>query len=68
MLVTERVKKHRDKLRENGYRPIQIWVPDVRIPEFIAEFRKQSQQLKDDPQEKEILDWVGNTADSSEWE
>jgi hypothetical protein len=60
MLVTERVKKHRDKLRENGYRPIQIWVPDVRIPEFIAEFRKQSQQLKDDPQEKEILDWVGN--------
>jgi len=68
MLVTERVKKHRDKLRENGYRPIQIWVPDVRIPEFIAECRKQSQQLKDDPQEKEILDWIGNTDDLSEWE
>jgi hypothetical protein len=48
-------------LRENGYRPIQIWVPDTRIPEFIAECRKQSQQIKDDPQEKEILGWIGNT-------
>jgi hypothetical protein len=55
-------------LRENGYRPIQIWVPDTRIPEFIAECRKQSQQIKDDPQEKEILGWIGNTTDLSGWE
>jgi len=68
MLVAERVRKHRNKLREKGYRPIQIWVPDTRSPEFIEECRKQSQQLKDDPQEKEVLSWIEEGADLSEWE
>jgi hypothetical protein len=29
-------------LRRQGLRPIQIWVPDVRAPEFIAEAHRQS--------------------------
>jgi len=48
MLVTERVRKYRNKLMEMGYRPIQIWVTDTRTPECIDECRKQSRQLKDD--------------------
>lgn len=38
----ERVREHRQRLREQGLRPIQIWVPDVRAPEFIAEAHRQS--------------------------
>ncbi|HEV2818592.1 MAG TPA: antitoxin MazE family protein [Allosphingosinicella sp.] len=38
----ERVAKHRAALRAQGLRPRQIWVPDVRSPEFIAEARRQS--------------------------
>ena len=33
---------HRARLRRQGLRPIQIWVPDVRSPGFAAEARRQS--------------------------
>lgn len=29
-------------MRARGFRPVQIWVPDVRTPEFAAEARRQS--------------------------
>lgn len=38
----ERVREHRRRLREQGLRPVQIWVPDVRAPEFVAEAHRQS--------------------------
>jgi hypothetical protein len=37
-----KVQEHRDRLRAQGLRPIQIWVPDVRAPSFRAEARRQS--------------------------
>lgn len=40
--VTTRVQKRRDALRMAGLRPIQIWVPDTRRPDFAAECRRQS--------------------------
>lgn len=38
----DRVRAHRARLRAEGLRPIQIWVPDVRAPEFAAEAHRQS--------------------------
>ena len=38
----ERVREHRRRLREQGLRPVQFWVPDVRTPEFAAEAHRQS--------------------------
>jgi hypothetical protein len=35
------VRAHRNRLRAQGLRPIQFWVPDVRSPAFLAEARKQ---------------------------
>lgn len=40
--ITERVRKHRDMLRMSGLRPVQIWVPDTRRPNFAEECRRQS--------------------------
>ena len=40
--VNARVQKHRDALRMAGLRPVQIWVPDTRCPDFAAECRRQS--------------------------
>jgi len=37
-----RVREHRERLRRQGLRPIQIWVPDVRAPAFRSEARRQS--------------------------
>lgn len=41
-LTRDRVRQHRERLRSQGLRPVQIWVPDVRAPEFIAEAHRQS--------------------------
>lgn len=38
----DRVRQHRERLRSQGLRPVQIWVPDVRAPEFIAQAHSQS--------------------------
>jgi hypothetical protein len=37
-----KVREHRERLRRQGLRPVQIWVPDVRAPAFRAEARRQS--------------------------
>jgi hypothetical protein len=42
MSVAQRVQKHREKLREAGLRPIQIWVPDTRKVGFKEKCREQS--------------------------
>lgn len=39
---TNRVNKHREALRKAGLRPIQIWVPDTKRKDFIAECHRQS--------------------------
>jgi hypothetical protein len=38
----DKVRRHREKLRGQGLRPIQIWVPDVRAPSFAAQAHRQS--------------------------
>jgi hypothetical protein len=37
-----KVREHRERLRAQGLRPIQIWVPDVRAPAFRSEAHRQS--------------------------
>ena len=32
-------------MRARGFRPVQIWVPDVRSEKFAAEAHRQSQRL-----------------------
>ena len=38
----DKVREHRARLRAQGLRPIQVWVPDVRAPSFRAEAHRQS--------------------------
>ena len=38
----DKVRAHRQRLRRQGLRPIQVWVPDVRSPAFSAEAHRQS--------------------------
>ena len=37
-----KVSAHRARLRKQGLRPIQIWVPDTRQPNFGVEAARQS--------------------------
>ncbi len=38
----QRVQAYRRRLRQQGLRPVQIWVPDTRAPQFIQEAHEQS--------------------------
>lgn len=37
-----KVRQHRERLRAQGLRPVQIWVPDVRAPSFRSQAHRQS--------------------------
>jgi hypothetical protein len=56
--LREKVRAHREKLRRQGLRPIQIWVPDVRSPEFVAEAHRQSLAVANSAQEKDDQDFI----------
>ena len=59
----ERVKAHRERLRSRGLRPIQIWVPDVRSPEFAAEAHRQSVMVATSPHAQEDQDFGDSISD-----
>lgn len=42
MAVRERVGEYRHRMRARGYRPVQVWVPDVRTEQFAREARRQA--------------------------
>lgn len=42
MAVRDRVDEHRQRMRERGLRPLQVWVPDVRTETFAAEAHRQA--------------------------
>jgi hypothetical protein len=66
--VLERVQKYRQKLRMQGMRPVQIWVPDTRRSDFAEECQRQSLLVKHDPHEKDLLEFLDEAADREGWE
>lgn len=62
----DRVREHRQRLRELGLRPIQIWVPDVRAPEFVAEAHRQSAAIAGSEQDVDDQNFVD--AISTDWD
>jgi len=59
----DKVRAHRERLRRRGLRPIQIWVPDVRSPEFAAEAHRQSLAVARSPhaqQDQEFIDAISD--------
>lgn len=57
--VAERVQKRRTAMRLAGLRPVQIWVPDTRRPDFAAECRRQSRvAAQADMADADMLDFM----------
>ena len=65
--TNDRVQRHRQRLRQSGLRPIQLWVPDVRQPGFADECRRQSALLHGDPAERDTNEWLQAVADDDGW-
>jgi hypothetical protein len=63
----KRVRKHREKMKAAGLKPVTIWVPDVNAPGYREEIRRQCRSLQNDPQEAQILAEIEAGADLSGW-
>ena len=54
----DKVRAHRARLRNEGLRPIQIWVPDVRSKAFAREAHRQSLAVANSPHAKKDQDFI----------
>jgi len=54
----DKVRAHRKRLRQQGLRPIQIWVPDMGSPSFVTEARRQSLAVAKSPHAKADQDFI----------
>lgn len=59
-----RVSAYRARMRAQGLRPIQIWVPDVRSPDFAAEAHRQARLVVGSPVAHDDQDFIDAI---SEW-
>jgi Protein of unknown function (DUF3018) len=59
----DKVRAHRKRLRQQGLRPIQIWVPDLRSPAFVEEAHRQSLAVARCPHDKEDQDFIEAISD-----
>ena len=49
---SDKVRAHRIRLRQQGLRPVQIWVPDVRSKAFARTAHRQSLAVAKSPHAK----------------
>jgi len=59
----DKVRAYRKRLREQGLRPIQIWVPDVTSPAFVKEASRQSRAVARSAGEQDDLAFIDSLYD-----
>jgi hypothetical protein len=60
----QRMQAMRARLRAAGLRPVQIWVPDVRMPRIAQEAKRQSQLAARHAGEADALAFIESAADT----
>ena len=54
----DKVRAHRARLRKQGLRPVQIWVPDARSRAFARTAHRQSLAVAKSPHAREDQEFV----------
>lgn len=62
-----KMRNYRARLRAQGLRPVQIWVPDTKAPGFAEEVKRQSRIVADTAESREAAEWI-ETALDQDWE
>src|SRR5579863_4169566 len=63
----ERMAARRARLRAQGLRPVQHWVPDLRNPKVLAEIRREVKMMAQHPENDAIDDWIESVYDWESW-
>jgi hypothetical protein len=60
---TRRASEYRRRMRERGYRPVQMWVPDVRSAQFAAEAQREALALAEADRHNDDMEFVEAISD-----
>lgn len=63
----ERMQARRERLRAQGLRPVQHWVPDLRNARVRAAIRREAAQLARHPDNAAFDDWLDALRDPGDW-
>jgi len=63
----KRVRKHREKMKAAGLKPVTIWVPDVNSPEFKARVAREIELINADPESERVMEEMLAISDFSGW-
>jgi len=63
----QRMAARRKRLRAQGLRPVQFWVPDLRDPKVRADLRRQAKLMARPVEGGALDDWIEQVYDWSEW-
>ena len=56
--ASQRMQARRTRLRAQGLKPVQFWVPDLRNPRVRAQIRREAALLVKHPANDEIDAWI----------
>jgi len=59
-----RVAQHRKQMKEEGYRLLQIWVPDRTNEKYLAEMKRECLSINQADEQDDIMEWL---EDQSSW-
>jgi hypothetical protein len=63
----QHMASRRDRLRAQGLRPVQHWVPDLRDPKVLEEIRREGALLSQHPENDVIDNWLDTMRDPDIW-
>jgi hypothetical protein len=66
--VRKSVQRYRERMRQAGFRLVQLWVPDTRAQGFADECRRQSRAAaRNKRAESEVMTWIEAHEDAEGW-
>jgi hypothetical protein len=63
----KRVRKHREKMKAAGLKPVTIWVPDVNAPGYREKLARDIAKINADEESIRVMEDMLELADFSDW-
>jgi AmiR/NasT family two-component response regulator len=63
----KRVRKHREKMKTAGLKPVTIWVPDVNAPGYREQLERDIAIINADADSMLVMEQMLSVADFSDW-
>jgi AmiR/NasT family two-component response regulator len=63
----KRVRKHREKMKAAGLKPVTIWVPDVNAPGYREQLARDISIINADADSMLVMEQMLSVADFSDW-